>query len=47
LWWHPHNFGADTTENIAFLSRVLEHFRRLRESCGMQSATMAEAAGAE
>jgi polysaccharide deacetylase len=47
LWWHPHNFGADTTENVAFLSRVLEHFRRLRESCGMQTATMAEAAGAE
>ena len=46
LWWHPHNFGADTTENIAFLSRILARFQRLRESHGMESATMAEAAAA-
>jgi hypothetical protein len=44
LWWHPHNFGADTAENLEFLSRVLLNFRRLRDSDGMLSATMAEAA---
>lgn len=46
LWWHPHNFGADTHENIAFLSKVLGHFRDLRDTHGMESATMAEAAAA-
>lgn len=44
LWWHPHNFGIHTEENIAFLTRVLEHFAELREQYGMQSVTMAEAA---
>ena len=44
LWWHPHNFGADTAENIDFLAQVLDHYRRLRDSFGMQSATMREAA---
>lgn len=46
LWWHPHNFGADTTENLAFLSRILARFQRLRERYGMESVTMAEAAAA-
>jgi len=46
LWWHPHNFGADTAENIRFLARVLGHFARLRDRYGMTSATMAEAAAA-
>jgi peptidoglycan/xylan/chitin deacetylase (PgdA/CDA1 family) len=42
LWWHPHNFGANTAENLAFLERVLERFARLRETHGMQSLSMAE-----
>jgi hypothetical protein len=46
LWWHPHNFGADTAENMHFLTRVLGHFVRLRDRYGMTSATMAEAAAA-
>lgn len=45
LWWHPHNFGADTDENMEFLSRVLDHYRSLRDDHGMGSATMSEAAG--
>jgi peptidoglycan/xylan/chitin deacetylase (PgdA/CDA1 family) len=44
LWWHPHNFGADTAENIAFLERVVGHYRRLSETRGMRSATMRDAA---
>ncbi|MDQ4086449.1 MAG: polysaccharide deacetylase family protein [Pseudomonadota bacterium] len=44
LWWHPHNFGADTDENVGFLSRVLDEYRRLRDQYGMTSATMSEAA---
>lgn len=44
LWWHPHNFGADREENLGFLEKVLGHFATLRDSFGMRSMTMAEAA---
>lgn len=44
LWWHPHNFGSDTDANLHFLSRILEHYRRLKDAYGMQSETMAAAA---
>ena len=44
LWWHPHNFGANVTDNIAFLREVLEHFARLRKQRKFQSWTMFEAA---
>jgi peptidoglycan/xylan/chitin deacetylase (PgdA/CDA1 family) len=44
LWWHPHNFGTHLDENIAFLRKVLEGFRVLRDSQGMRSVTMAEVA---
>jgi len=44
LWWHPHNFGAYTYENIAFLRKILEAYARFRESHGMRSLTMAEVA---
>lgn len=44
LWWHPHNFGANTERNLAFLDAVLAHFARLRERHGMRSLTMGEVA---
>ena len=44
LWWHPHNFGADTAENIAFLKRVIHAYHRLADEFGMASANMAEIA---
>jgi peptidoglycan/xylan/chitin deacetylase (PgdA/CDA1 family)/protein-L-isoaspartate O-methyltransferase len=44
LWWHPHDFGIHTDENLAFLRRVLACFVRLREREGMESLTMADAA---
>lgn len=46
LWWHPHNFGADITENMAFLRRILESYRQLADEYGMTSATIAETADA-
>lgn len=44
LWWHPHNFGIRQEENLAVLRQVLEAFAALRESHGMRSLTMHEAA---
>lgn len=44
LWWHPHNFGVDTDENIRFLERILSHYASLRRDHGMASMSMSEAA---
>ena len=40
LWWHPHNFGAHTKENLSFLREILQEFDRLRERHGMASLSM-------
>ena len=42
LWWHPHNFGSNTRENISNLNEVLQHFMRLQNKYGMQSMNMEE-----
>jgi Polysaccharide deacetylase len=44
LWWHPHNFGVDLPENLAFLRGILDHFRSLQDRYGMRSMTMAAVA---
>jgi hypothetical protein len=44
LWWHPHNFGTQMDENLKFLRSALEAFARCRQSHGMQSLSMIEAA---
>ncbi|MHB9035033.1 MAG: polysaccharide deacetylase family protein [Armatimonadota bacterium] len=44
LWWHPHNFGADLNENLAFLHKILDHFTQLKESHDMVSLNMGEVA---
>jgi peptidoglycan/xylan/chitin deacetylase (PgdA/CDA1 family) len=44
LWWHPHNFGAALEENIAFVRKILDHFRVLRDTHGMRSMTMRDVA---
>lgn len=40
LWWHPHNFGLNTDENLAFLGAVLSHFAKVRDIQGMRSSRM-------
>ena len=40
LWWHPHNFGRALPDNLDALKNVLAHFRALKETHGMQSASM-------
>jgi peptidoglycan/xylan/chitin deacetylase (PgdA/CDA1 family) len=42
LWWHPHNFSANTATNFASLESVLKHYIRLRKCYGFRSMTMAE-----
>lgn len=44
LWWHPHNFGVDLEENLRVLSAVLDTYVELKETEGMVSCTMDEAA---
>ncbi len=44
LWWHPHNFGAHTAENLEVLRIILRTFQKLNDRYGMRSQTMAEAA---
>lgn len=40
LWWHPHNFGKDLKQNIAFLRSILEHQQTLQKIYGFESRTM-------
>jgi hypothetical protein len=44
LWWHPHNFGLYTDENLAFLRHILETVAYCRDRYGMRSLTMADVA---
>lgn len=44
LWWHPHNFGLQTAQNIDFLRRVLDHAASLRDENRLLSLNMAELA---
>lgn len=44
LWWHPRDFGLHMRENLAVLRHVLTTFARLRDTHGMQSGSMVEAA---
>lgn len=44
LWWHPHNFGAHTVENLKNLTILLDHFASLQERYGMESMNMREIA---
>lgn len=42
LWWHPHNFGINTYQNISFLRKILQHFIWLQKKYGMRSYNMGE-----
>jgi peptidoglycan/xylan/chitin deacetylase (PgdA/CDA1 family) len=44
LWWHPHNFGSQTAENLAVLRRILERYRAMSAEYGMRSMSMIEVA---
>lgn len=42
LWWHPHNFGINQTENFKNLIAILEHYNMLKEKYGFESRSMKE-----
>ena len=42
LWWHPHNFGVNTKENIKNLANILSYYNHLREKYGMKSSKMSD-----
>lgn len=42
LWWHPHNFGANTEINFQTLEKIMEHYSFLNKKYGFESNTMAE-----
>lgn len=44
LWWHPHNFGKHTEENLRQLRTLLDYYRILQKDFGMQSLHMSEIA---
>jgi peptidoglycan/xylan/chitin deacetylase (PgdA/CDA1 family) len=40
LWWHPHNFGANLSENLHFLDSILLYYQELNRCYGFDSITM-------
>lgn len=42
LWWHPHNMGVRTGENLAQLEDIFRYYTELNEQYGMQSLNMYE-----
>jgi len=42
LWWHPHNFGINTSQNLNLLNKIVEHYNILKENYGMVSLNMGE-----
>ncbi|MBL6444771.1 polysaccharide deacetylase family protein [Fulvivirga sp. 29W222] len=44
LWWHPHNFGNFTQENLHGLVEIANHYQKLHHDFGMQSMNMGEIA---
>ena len=42
LWWHPHNFGINISQNLLMLEEILLHFYALQGEYGMESLNMSE-----
>ena len=44
LWWHPHNFGINIKENLAFLEKILLHYEELSKKYSFRSVSMQQLA---
>ena len=42
LWWHPHNFGVNTNENIQNLENILKYYDYLKKIYGMGNCNISE-----
>ena len=42
LWWHPHNFGNATQNNVIALDEILRHYKQLHIKYNFTSASMIE-----
>ena len=42
LWWHPHNFGTNTEQNLKNLESLLQYYEYLNARYRMQSLNMGE-----
>ena len=40
LWWHPHNFGINISENFSFLEQILIHYQKLKNDYKFESVNM-------
>lgn len=40
LWWHPHNFGTNTENNLRSLRSILNYYSQLQVEYNMASANM-------
>ena len=46
LWWHPHNVGVRTEAHLKQLDEIFTYYEELKETYGMRSLNMREAAEA-
>ena len=44
LWWHPHNFGINLQQNLAFLEKILQHYQKLSQQYSFSSVSMQQLA---
>ena len=44
LWWHPHNFGENISNNFSFLEKILLHYQNLNEQYHFKSMSMSDLA---
>jgi peptidoglycan/xylan/chitin deacetylase (PgdA/CDA1 family) len=44
LWWHPHNFGKNISENFSFLEKILLHYQQLHQQYHFESMSMCDLA---
>lgn len=42
LWWHPHNFGTNISNNISFLEKILAHYKKLNREWNFESVSMGQ-----
>lgn len=42
LWWHPHNFGINTLENLENLEKILQYHTSLKKKYMLESVSMQE-----